>query len=182
MGAMFLGPRLGKYSFDGSPRAIPGHNLGMAALGVFILFLGWVGFNAGSTTTADGAVSRIVVNTFLAACSGSIFAMVVSWRRFGKPDVGITLNGVLAGLVGITAPCASVTPLGAIIIGAVSGVLVVLSIRFFDKVHVDDPVGAISVHGVCGVWGTLGAALLTRTCSWDLSTTCSARFRCNWSA
>ncbi|MXY69571.1 MAG: ammonium transporter [Acidobacteriia bacterium] len=159
-GAIVVGPRLGKYSFDGSPRAIPGHNLGMAALGVFILFLGWFGFNAGSTTTADGTVSRIVVNTFLAACSGSIFAMVVSWRRFGKPDVGITLNGVLAGLVGITAPCASVTPLGAIIIGAVSGVLVVFSIRFFDKVHVDDPVGAISVHGVCGVWGTLGAALL----------------------
>ncbi|MDE0108501.1 MAG: ammonium transporter [Bryobacterales bacterium] len=159
-GAIVVGPRLGKYGLDGSPRAIPGHNLGMAALGVFILFLGWFGFNAGSTTTADGSVARIAVNTFLAACSGSIFAMIVSWRRFGKPDVGITLNGVLAGLVGITAPCASVTPLGAIIIGAVSGVLVVLSIRFFDKLHVDDPVGAISVHGVCGVWGTLGAALL----------------------
>ena len=159
-GAIVVGPRLGKYSLDGSPRVIPGHNLGMAALGVFILFLGWFGFNAGSTTTADGTVSRIAVNTFLAACSGSIFAMVVSWRKFAKPDVGTTLNGVLAGLVGITAPCASVTPLGAIIIGAVSGVLVVFSIRFFDKLHVDDPVGAISVHGVCGVWGTLGAALL----------------------
>ena len=159
-GAIVVGPRLGKYASDGSPRAIPGHNMGMAALGVFILFLGWFGFNAGSTTTADGTISRIAVNTFLAACTGSMFAMLVSWKRFGKPDVGTTLNGVLAGLVGITAPCASVTPLGAIIIGAVSGVLVVLSIRFFDKVKVDDPVGAISVHGVCGVWGTLGAALL----------------------
>ncbi len=159
-GAIVVGPRLGKFTKDGLARAIPGHNMAMGALGVFILFLGWFGFNAGSTTTADGSIARIAVNTFLAACTASVFAMFTSWRKFGKPDVGMTLNGVLAGLVGITAPCATVTPLGAIIIGAVAGVLVVFSVLCFDKIKVDDPVGAISVHGVCGAWGTIGAALL----------------------
>ena len=159
-GAIVVGPRLGKFTKDGLVRAIPGHNMAMGALGVFILFLGWFGFNAGSTTTADGSIARIAVNTFLAACTGSVFSMLTSWRKFGKPDVAMTLNGVLAGLVGITAPCASVTPLGAIIIGAVAGVLVVFSVLCFDTIKVDDPVGAISVHGVCGAWGTIGAALL----------------------
>ena len=159
-GAIVVGPRIGKFASNGAARVIPGHNMAMGALGVFILFLGWFGFNAGSTTTADGTIARIAVNTFLAACAGSIFAMLTSWKWFGKPDVGMTLNGVLAGLVGITAPCASVTPLGAIIIGAIAGILVVLSVRFFDAIKVDDPVGAISVHGVCGAWGTIGAALL----------------------
>lgn len=159
-GAIVVGPRLGKFGPDGRARPIPGHNMSMAALGVFILFLGWFGFNAGSTTTADGTIARIAVNTFLAACAGSIFAMLTSWKKYGKPDVGMTLNGVLAGLVGITAPCASVTPLSAIIIGAAAGVLVVFSVRCFDRVKVDDPVGAISVHGVCGAWGTLAAGLL----------------------
>ncbi len=159
-GAIVVGPRIGKFASNGTGRPIPGHNMSMAALGVFILFLGWFGFNAGSTTTADGTIARIVVNTFLSACTGAIFAMLTSWRKFGNPDVGMTLNGVLAGLVGITAPCYSVTPLGAIIIGAVAGVLVVISVLFFDKIKVDDPVGAISVHGICGVWGTLAAALL----------------------
>ena len=159
-GAIVVGPRLGKFGPDGKARPIPGHNMSMAALGVFILFLGWFGFNAGSTTTADGTIARIAVNTFLAACAGSIFAMLTSWKKYGKPDVGMTLNGVLAVLVGITAPCASVTPLSSIIIGAAAGVLVVLSVRFFDIVKVDDPVGAISVHGVCGAWGTLAAGLL----------------------
>ena len=159
-GAIVVGPRLGKFGPDGKARPIPGHNMSMAALGVFILFLGWFGFNAGSTTTADGTIARIAVNTFLAACTGSIFAMLTSWKKYGKPDVGMTLNGVLAGLVGITAPCASVSPLSSIIIGAVAGVLVVFSVRFFDRVKVDDPVGAISVHGVCGAWGTLAAGLL----------------------
>ena len=159
-GAIVVGPRIGKFASDGSPRAIPGHNMAMGALGVFILFLGWFGSNAGSTTTADGTIARIAVNTFLAACAGSIFAMLTSWKWFGKPDVAMTLNGVLAGLVGITAPCASATPLGAIIIGGIAGILVVASVRFFDMVKVDDPVAAISVHGVCGVWGTIGAALL----------------------
>jgi len=158
-GAIVVGPRLGKFDKNGRARAIPGHNLSMATLGVFILFLGWFGFNGGSTTTADGSVPRIIVNTFLAACCGALLAMVVSWFKFGKPDIGMTLNGTLAGLVGITAPCASVTPLGAILIGALAGVIVVYSVLFFDKIKIDDPVGAISVHGVCGAWGTLAAAL-----------------------
>jgi Amt family ammonium transporter len=159
-GAIVLGPRIGKYGKDGKPRAIPGHSLSMATLGVFILALGWFGFNGGSTTAANGTVARIIVNTFLAGCVGAIAAMITAWFKFGKPDVGMTLNGVLAGLVAITSPCATVTPLGALIIGAVAGILVVFSVLFFDKVKVDDPVGAVSVHGVCGVWGTLGAALL----------------------
>jgi Amt family ammonium transporter len=116
-----------------------------------------MGFNAGSTTTADSTIARIAVNTFLAACAGSISAMLISWKKFGKPDVGMTLNGVLAGLVGITAGCATSTPLGAIIIGVIVGIIVVYSVLFFDAVKIDDPVGAISVHGVCG---TLAAALL----------------------
>jgi Amt family ammonium transporter len=159
-GAIVLGPRIGKYGKDGKPRAIPGHSLSMATLGVFILALGWFGFNGGSTTAANGTVARIIVNTFLAGCVGAIMAMMASWFKFGKPDVGMSLNGVLAGLVAITAPCYTVTPLGAIIIGAVAGVLVFYSVLFFDKIKIDDPVGAVSVHGVCGVWGTLGAALL----------------------
>jgi Amt family ammonium transporter len=132
----------------------------MATLGVFILALGWFGFNGGSTTAANGTVARIIVNTFLAGCVGAILAMLCSWFKFGKPDVGMSLNGVLAGLVAITAPCATVTPLGALIIGAVAGVLVFYSVLFFDKIKIDDPVGAVSVHGVCGAWGTMGAALL----------------------
>jgi ammonium transporter, Amt family len=159
-GAIVLGPRIGKYGKDGKPRAIPGHSLSMATLGVFILALGWFGFNGGSTTAATGDVARIIVNTFLAGCIGAIVAMITAWFKFGKPDVGMTLNGVLAGLVAITSPCATVTPLGALIIGAVAGVVVVYSVLFFDKIKIDDPVGAVSVHGVCGVWGTLGAALL----------------------
>jgi len=158
-GAIVVGPRLGKYGKDGKPRAIPGHNMSMAALGVFILFLGWFGFNAGSETAADGAIPRIALNTFMAACAGATLAMIVSWFKFGKPDVGMTLNGVLAGLVGITAGCANVGVASALIIGAVAGVLVLFSVLFFDSIKIDDPVGAISVHGVCGVWGTLAAAL-----------------------
>ena len=158
-GAIVLGPRLGKYGKDGKPRAIPGHSLTLAALGVFILFLGWFGFNAGSTTAANGTVSRIAVNTLLAACTGAIGAMFTSWIRFKVPDVGMTLNGLLAGLVAITAPCASVTPAGAVLIGLFAGIIVVFSVLFFDRIKVDDPVGAISVHGVCGAYGTLAAAL-----------------------
>lgn len=158
-GAIVVGPRIGKYGKDGKPRAIPGHNMSMAALGVFILFLGWFGFNAGSETAADGAIPRIAMNTFLAACAGANAAMIISWLKFGKPDVGMTLNGVLAGLVGITAGCDGVSPASAILIGAIAGVVVLFSVLFFDAVKVDDPVGAISVHGVCGVWGTLAAGL-----------------------
>lgn len=158
-GAIVLGPRIGKYTKDGKVRPILGHNLPLAALGVFILWLGWFGFNPGSTTAASKDIAMIFVNTNLAAAAGAILAMSTSWMRIGKPDVGMSLNGALAGLVAITAPCASVTPLSAVIIGAIAGIIVVLSVFFFDKIKVDDPVGAISVHGVNGAWGTLAAGL-----------------------
>jgi len=163
-GAMLLGPRLGKYNKDGSSNAIPGHNIPIAALGVFILWFGWFGFNAGSTTSGVNlSIATIAVTTNLAAAAGAILAMFTAWIRFGKPDTSMSLNGALAGLVAITAPCASVSPLSAIIIGAVGGVLVVLSVEFIDKVlRIDDPVGAISVHGVCGAWGTLSAGLFAQ--------------------
>jgi Amt family ammonium transporter len=131
----------------------------LAALGVFILWLGWFGFNPGSTTAASTDIAMIFVNTNLAAAAGAVLAMATSWVKFGKPEVGMSLNGALAGLVAITAPCATVSPASAIVIGAIGGVLVVLSVLFFDKIRVDDPVGAISVHGVCGAWGTLAAGI-----------------------
>ena len=158
-GAIVLGPRLGKYGSKGEVRAIPGHNIPLAALGVFILWLGWFGFNPGSTTTADKSIAMIFVNTNLAAAAGAITAMLTSWKMFKKPDVGMSLNGALAGLVGITAGCANVSPSSSIIIGAVAGVLVVLSVFTIDRMHIDDPVGAVSVHGVNGAWGTLAAGL-----------------------
>ncbi len=157
-GAIVLGPRLGKY-VGGKPKAILGHNMPLAALGVFILWLGWFGFNPGSTTAAAKDISWIFVNTNLAAAAGSVLAMITSWLRFGKPDISMSLNGALAGLVAITAPCNNVTPLSAVIIGALAGILVVFSVLFFELLKVDDPVGAISVHGVCGAWGTLAAGL-----------------------
>jgi ammonium transporter, Amt family len=158
-GAIVLGPRLGRYGKDGSVNVLPGHSLTLASLGVFILFLGWFGFNAGSTTAANGTIARIAVNTALAACAGAVATMLVSWFKFKKPDIGMTLNGVLAGLVAITAPCASTTPLGAVLIGVIAGGVVFFSVLFFDAIKVDDPVGAISVHGVCGAVGTLLAAV-----------------------
>jgi len=158
-GAIVLGPRLGKYTSDGKIKPIPGHNMPLAALGVFILWLGWFGFNPGSTTTADTSIAMIFVNTNLAAAAGAIAALATSWIKFGKSEIGMGLNGALAGLVGITAGCANVTPNSSIIIGLVAGVLVVFSVLFFDKVKVDDPVGAISVHGVCGARGTLAAGI-----------------------
>ncbi len=158
-GAIVLGPRLGKYQSDGSIRPIPGHNMPLAALGVFILWLGWFGFNPGSTTTADKSIAMIFVNTNLAAATGAVFALLASWFKFGKPEVSMSLNGALAGLVGITAGCANVSPLSAVIIGAVAGVLVVFSVLLLDKIKIDDPVGAVSVHGVCGAWGTLAAGI-----------------------
>ena len=159
-GAMVLGPRIGKYGEDGKAKAIPGHNIPLAGLGVFILWFGWFGFNPGSTTTADWTIGLIAMNTSLSAAAGVLGAMAISWIRFGKPDISMTFNGALAGLVGITAPCATVTPGSSIIIGLIAGVLVVLSIEFIDKVlKVDDPVGASSVHGVCGAWGTLACGL-----------------------
>lgn len=159
-GALVVGPRIGKYLPDGRVRPIPGHSLTMAALGVFILFIGWFGFNPGSTTAANGLESRIAVNTLLAGCTGCLGAMAVSWLKFGKPDIGMTFNGVLAGLVAITSPCATITPAGSVLLGVMAGVLVVFAVLFFDRVKIDDPVGAISVHGVCGAFGTIGSALL----------------------
>jgi Amt family ammonium transporter len=158
-GAIVLGPRIGKYSKDGKVRAIPGHNLPLAALGVFILWLGWFGFNPGSTTAASTGIALIFVNTNIAAAAGAITAMITSWIKFKKPEISMSLNGALAGLVAITAPCATVTPLSSVIIGAIAGVVVVLAVLFFDRIKVDDPVGAISVHGVCGAWGTLAAGI-----------------------
>ncbi len=164
-GTILLGPRIGKYNNNGTSNAIPGHNIPLAALGVFILWFGWFGFNAGSTTSGTNlSIATIAVTTNLAAAAGAITAMFTSWVRFGKPDTSMALNGALAGLVGITAPCACVSPLSAIIIGAVAGILVVFSVEFIDKVlHIDDPVGAISVHGVCGTWGTLSVGLFAQS-------------------
>jgi len=163
-GAILLGPRIGKYSPDGSSNAIPGHNIPLASLGVFILWFGWFGFNAGSTTSGtDLSIAVIAVTTNLAAAAGSISAMIFVWIKFGKPDISMSLNGALAGLVGITAGCANVSPSSALMIGGISGILVVVSVEFFDKVlKIDDPVGAISVHGVCGAWGTLAVGLFAQ--------------------
>lgn len=159
-GAVMLGPRIGKYGHDGKPRAILGHSMPLAALGVFILWFGWFGFNPGSTLVAGGLGGYIAVTTNLAAAAGALMALITSWVVIKKPDIGMTLNGALAGLVAITAPCDGVTPMGAIAIGAIGGVLVVLSVLFFDYVvKVDDPVGAISVHAVNGLWGTLSYGL-----------------------
>jgi len=158
-GAIVLGPRLGKYGKDGKVKAIPGHNIPLAALGVFILWLGWFGFNPGSTTAGNTDIAMIFVNTNLAAAAGAVAAMFVSWAIFKKPEIGMSLNGALAGLVGITAGCANVSPASSILIGLIAGILVVFSVLFFDRIKVDDPVGAVSVHGVCGAWGTLAAGL-----------------------
>ncbi|GAB6098724.1 ammonium transporter [Halanaerocella petrolearia] len=155
-GAIVLGPRIGKYNEDGSINAMPGHNLLMAALGVFILWFGWFGFNPGSTVAGtDLSIGDIAVTTNLAAAAGATLAMITSWFKYGKADVSMTLNGALAGLVGITAGCAAVDNIGALIIGALSGILIVFAVEFIDKLHVDDPVGAVAVHGVCGAFGTI---------------------------
>ena len=167
VGAAILGPRIGKYSKDGKSRAIPGHNLTMAALGVFILWFGWFGFNPGSQLAAAStddamAISHVFLTTNLAACAGGFFALVVSWLKFSKPSLSLTLNGILAGLVGITAGCDMVSPLGAVIIGTICGILMIFSVEFIDKVlKIDDPVGASSVHGVCGFTGTILTGFLS---------------------
>jgi Amt family ammonium transporter len=156
-GAMVVGPRAGKY-VNGKPQEIKGHSLPLAALGVFILWLGWFGFNAGSTTTGDTSVALIALNTFLAAGAGATSAMVITWITKGKPDGATTLNGVLAGLVGITAGCANLTPGFAILTGAIAGVILYYATGIIER-KVDDAVGAVAVHGVCGAWGTLAAGL-----------------------
>ncbi|UCF36350.1 MAG: ammonium transporter [Acidobacteriota bacterium] len=160
MGAIFLGAREGKFAPDGTPRALPGHNLSFATLGTFILWLGWFGFNAGSTMAADPeAISVISVNTLMAAASGCLMATITAWLVLGKPDLSMILNGTLAGLVAITAPCDSVSIASSVLIGMIGGALVVFAVLFFDWIRVDDPVGAISVHLVNGVWGTLAVGL-----------------------
>ncbi len=158
-GTIVLGPRLGRYGKNGSLNPILGHNIPLASLGVFILWLGWFGFNPGSTTAATKDIALIFVNTNLAAAAGAILAMFTSWMKFGKPDASMSLNGALAGLVAITSPCATVYPLNAVMIGATAGIIVVSSVIFFDRIKIDDPVGAISVHGVNGAWGTLAAGM-----------------------
>ncbi len=159
-GAIVLGPRIGKYSPSGKSNAIPGHNLTLAVLGVFILWFGWFGFNPGSTTVGNGEIGRVAITTNLAAAAGAVMAMIIAWILFKKPDASMSLNGALAGLVAITAGCYTVTPVGAICIGAIGGILVVFSVIFIDNVlKIDDPVGAVSVHGVCGAWGTLACGL-----------------------
>ena len=166
IGAIALGPRRGKYAADGSSRAIPGHSLTWASLGVFILWLGWFGFNPGSQLAASGevnrtAISHVFLTTNLAAVAGGLGTMAVTWIRYRKPSLSLTLNGVLAGLVGITAGCDLVSPVGAVIIGLLCGVVLVYSIEFIDhRLHIDDPVGASTVHGVCGILGTLLTGLL----------------------
>jgi ammonium transporter, Amt family len=168
-GALVVGARVGKYDEYGQPRHIPGHSMPMAALGVFILWFGWFGFNAGSTTEGTSDVALIALNTFLAAAAGATGAMLVTWVRFGKPDAPMTLNGVLGGLVGITAGCANLTPGFALVTGAVAGVIVVYSIRLLER-YVDDAVGAVSVHGVCGAWGTLAAGMFDTAGMFNLTT------------
>ncbi len=162
MGALFLGPRIGRYDENGKVRAIPGHSIPFAILGVFILWVGWFGFNPGSELLADEFVSTIALNTMLAAAAGGLFTAITITLKTGKPDLAMIGNGVLAGLVAITAPCGAVTPVWSVVIGAVAGILVVFSVFFFDKVKIDDPVGAVSVHGVCGLWGLLSIGLFAR--------------------
>ena len=158
-GAIMLGPRIGKYRHDGKANVIPGHNLVIGTLGVFLLWIGWFGFNPGSYTAGIGDIGRVAMTTNLGACAGTCAALVTAWVWMGKPDLTMALNGTLAGLVAITAPCDVVTPGASLVIGAVAGVLVVASVMFFDRLHIDDPVGAVSVHCVNGVWGTLACGL-----------------------
>lgn len=162
-GAMVLGPRIGKYSKEGRPLPLPGHSLALATIGVFVLWFGWFGFNPGSTMAADaGAIGRIAVATNTAAAAAAIAASLTAWMLLGKPDLSMILNGALAGLVAITAPCAFVSIPSSLIIGLIAGVLVVLSVLFFDKIKIDDPVGATSVHLVCGVFGTICVGLFAQ--------------------
>lgn len=166
-GAAMIGPRIGKYNKKGKPNAIPGHNLLLGALGVFILWFGWFGFNPGSQLAASGvenavAIGHIAVTTNLAAAAGAIAAMCVSWCRFKRPELSLTLNGALAGLVAITAGANVVDPVGAVLIGTMAGIILPFAVEFFDRIlKVDDPVGAISVHGVSGAFGTLMVGLFS---------------------
>ena len=161
VGAAILGPRLGKYGKDGKSKAIPGHNLTLACLGVFILWFGWFGFNPGSQLAAAGygdqtVISHVFLTTNLAACTGGFLALIVSWIKYGKPSLSLTLNGILAGLVGVTAGCDLISPMGAALIGAICGTVMIFAVEFIEhRLKIDDPVGASSVHGVCGSLGTI---------------------------
>ena len=165
VGAYILGPRRGKYDEKNQPQAIPGHNMGFATLGCLILWIGWFGFNPGSQLAADENVVYIAVTTNLAAAAGGATAAITSWSRDKKPDLSMIINGVLAGLVGITAGCDGVSYLEAVIIGSIAGIIVVFSVSFFDKLTIDDPVGAISVHLICGIWGTLAVGIFVEDTS-----------------
>lgn len=158
-GAFMLGPRIGKYGPDGKPHAILGHNLALTTVGVLVLWIGWFGFNPGSYTAGIMDIGRVAMITNLGAVAGTFTALFTAWILLGKPDTSMTLNGSLAGLVAITAPCDIVTPVAAVIIGGIGGILVVVSVLGIDRMHVDDPVGAISVHLVNGVWGTIACGL-----------------------
>lgn len=169
IGAAMVGPRIGKYGKDGKPKAIPGSNLAMGALGVFILWFGWFGFNPGSQLAASGvdnakAISHIFITTNLAAAAGAVTAMVITWMKYKRPDLSITLNGALAGLVAITAGCDVVSPGGAVVIGIIAGVVLVFGVEFIERIlKVDDPVGAVSVHGLSGATGTILVGLFSTT-------------------
>lgn len=160
-GAIVLGPRMGKYRANGTPTAIPGHHIPMAIVGCLILFFGWFGLNSGSAMAGgDMRISVVAVNTLLASVAASFSAMCYMWFLYGKPDLSLSANGLLGGLVAISGPCAFVSPVGAVIIGLVAGVLCCISVFFVErKLKVDDPVGAVSVHGVCGAWGMIGLGL-----------------------
>ncbi|RJP27923.1 MAG: ammonium transporter [Candidatus Omnitrophota bacterium] len=161
-GVLVLGPRFGKYN-NGKINPIPGHNLSLATLGAFVLWFGWFGFNPGSTMAADpAAISHVVVTTNMSAAAAIMSSIVLSWVLLGKPDLGMTINGCLAGLVAITAPCAFVSIVSSIIIGLIAGALVVLAVIFFDRARIDDPVGALSVHLVNGIFGTLSVGLFAQ--------------------
>ena len=162
IGAIILGPRIGKYSKDGSIKPIRGHNLPLASIGVFLLWFGWYGFNGGSVLSADpGGVSLVFVTTTLAGAAGIVGAMIASWTISKKPDLSMILNGSLAGLVGITAGADVISPMISVIVGFTAGLIVVVSVIILDKSKIDDPVGAISVHLVCGIWGTIAVGIFS---------------------
>jgi len=164
VGTIILGPRLGKFGADGKPKSLGGHNIPLVALGVFILWFGWFGFNPGSELGFGDPekIALIAINTNMAAVAGAISMMFVAWGKFGKPDLSLTLNGALAGLVAVTAPCNVVSPGAAIYIGALAGVLCLFGVLWLDSLQIDDPVGAFPVHGLCGLWGTLAVGLFAQ--------------------